>query len=366
MRHSIPISAALLLFCSCTNLLDYKSGQAQELIIMNAMLSTDETEHTVWLHRGLIDKVEALDNARLDCYINGTFAARAVPVRTSDHYDFNYSTYSFSAEIRPGDEVRLEATSGKLHASATVTAPQPATLVSVDTLTVTDSPYQNIAAYATEGSYYYIANSVSGQALSCNLKLQDRPGEANWYRLGVILEFEQQDRFPDHPARDRTRLMHYDWHFGFDLDPILSDGYTSQEAGIDSIIEPVYNYYCSFRDTRFSDGEATVEIHLSPFRVPVYVLYPGEEDDDRNVVHTICPRLVLRFLTLSEEAYQYLSAINRSQSIGYDWNVLTEPVPFPSNVEGGLGLVTVASASDRILEYPSYTIEGKISAYNSF
>lgn len=357
MRPLIPISAALLLLSACTNLLDYRSGQAEELIIMNAMLCTDETEHTVRLHRGLIDKVEPLDDARLDCYINGSLTASAVRTDTHEGYDLSYSTYSFVAAIRPGDEVRLEATSGKLHASATVTAPLPATLVAVDTLTVTDSPYADVSTYSAAGVFN--PDQVKGRALSCRLTLRDRPGETNWYRLRSTCEIEQKDHFPDHPGKDRTRQLRYDWYFGFDLDPILSDGYQSREENTDSILEPVYNYFCAFRDGRFSDGETPAEIHLSPVstaKQPFY--YPSEEGDDENAVHTFHPRMILRLLTLSADEYNYLSALNRSLSRGFDWNFLTEPVPFPSNVEGGLGLVTAASASDFTLEFPSYTEEG--------
>ena len=364
MRPFIPISVALLLLCACTNLLDYRSGQSEELIIMNALLRTDETEHTVWLHRGLIDKVESLDDARLDCYINGSLAARAVRTDMKKGYDYPYSKYSFNAVICPGDEVRLEAASGKMHASATVTAPRPATLVAADTLTVTDSPYADVSTYSAAGVY---DPQVKGRALSCRLTLRDLPGESNWYRLCATLDKEQQDHFPDHPEKDRTRHLRYEWYFGFDLDPILSDGYQSQEEGASSLIDPVYNYFCAFRDNRFADGEALVEIHLSPASTQArFAYYAGEEGDDENAVHTFHPRMILRLLTLSAEEYNYLSAISRGLSRGFDWNFLLEPVSFPSNVEGGLGLVSVASASDIILDYPTFSVEGALAPSESY
>ena len=360
MRHLIPLSTTLLLLCACTNLLDYNSGEPAEVIIMNAMLMTDETEHTVNLNRGLIDRCEALDDADVTCYINGRLAAHAVPAKKQGAYYGNSSPYSFTAEIRPGDEIRLEAASGTMRASATVMVPQPATLVAVDTATVTDSPYSH--AFAGYGYGNYGMNSMGfrkGRILSCKMTLKDRPGETNWYRIRNTVEIEQQDHYPDHPDYDQTRALRRDWSFGFDLDPILSDGYQTKEQDLDVFIDPVYNNYCSFRDIRFADGEATVEIHLASPAWESWIPYAsGQGSEEENAIHTFQPKVILRFLTLSGEEFNYLSAINHAQSYGFDWNTLIEPVPFPSNVEGGLGLVTAASASDFTLEFPSYTEEG--------
>lgn len=46
------------------------------------------------------------------------------------------------------------------------------------------------------------------------------------------------------------------------------------------------------------------------------------------------------------------TAIRAAGVWGFEGAFLTEPVTFPSNVEGGLGLVSVASASDISLALP--------------
>lgn len=318
-----PISAFFLLLAlsACTNPLDYTSGQQPEMIVMNAQLRTDETRHSVFLSRGLIGAAKPLPDAQLDCYINGTFLTRARPcpqdsTGTSTYMGTNYAAeYLFNAELHPGDEVHLVAASGTLHASATVTAPQSATLAAVDTLSVPVSPYSVL--YTSYGQEYT-------EALVCRLRLEDRPGEQNWYRICVDLGDERD---------------HHSVRFGFNRDLILNDGYKSSDAF--DIGQAPGNNFCSFSDKQFADGTAEVEIHVLKNNI-LYV--------KKNWTRAEHPALRLRLLTLSLEEYTYLGAINAADVWGFDGAMLTEPVSFPSNVEGGLGLVSVASASDILLE----------------
>ncbi len=321
MKNLTPVFLLILAASACSNPLDYTVGQQPEMIIMNAQLRTDESRHSVFLSRGLINEVEPLADAELDCYVNGTFVSRARrcpqdSTSASSYMGHAISTeYLFDADIRPGDELRLVAASGDLRASATVTAPQPALLASADTVSVPVSPYS--VMYTSYGEEYT-------EALACRLRLQDRPGEQNWYRLCVDLVTDREN----HSVR-----------FGFDRDLILNDGYKSSDAF--DIGQAPDNEFCSFSDKQFTDRSAEVEIHVLKNNIRFVRKYWTESDH---------PALRLRFLTISLEEYAYLGAINAAEIWGFDGAFLTEPVSFPSNVEGGLGLVSVASASDILLD----------------
>ena len=324
MRNAIPAFIVLLALGACTNPLDYTSGQQPELIIMNAQLRTDETRHSVFLSRGLIGEAEPLPDAQLDCYVNGTLLTRARPCPADSTSAYAYlgqdqtTEYLFDATILPGDELRLVAACGELRASATVTAPQPARLAAVDTVSVPVSPYS--VMYTSYGQEYT-------EALVCRLRLEDRPGEQNWYRICVDLG----------DGRDRHSVR-----FGFNRDLILNDGYKSTDAF--DIGQAPSNSFCSFSDKQFADSAAEVEIHVLKNNIR-YV--------EKNWTDAACAALRLRLLTLSLEEYAYLNAINAAEIWGFEGAVLTEPVSFPSNVEGGLGLVSLASASDIVLALPS-------------
>ena len=55
---------------------------------------------------------------------------------------------------------------------------------------------------------------------------------------------------------------------------------------------------------------------------------------------------------LDEMAWTYLGAVNRQKNRnGFNY-LLVEPVTFPSNVEGGLGFLSVASATPIEIDFP--------------
>lgn len=323
MKNLKALLFLLPALAACTNPLDYTAGQQPEMIIMNAQLRTDETRHSVFLSRGFINLVEPLPDGEVDCYVNGEFVTRARrcpedSISVSFYLGYHYATeYLFDADIRPGDEVRLEASDGALHARATVRAPQTARIAAADTLSIPVSPYT--VSYTSYGAEYT-------ETLVCRLRLEDRPGEQNWYRLCVDL------------AADSG---HHSIRFGFSRDPILNDGYKSSDA-LD-IGQTPKNAFCSFSDRQFADGTGEVEIHVPKNNIRFV---------RQNWETSAHPALQLSLMTLSLEEYSYLNALNAGEVWGFDGAFLTEPVTFPTNVEGGLGFVSIASASSISLALP--------------
>lgn len=339
MKPRITILTAALLTGACTTPIDYQSGQEPELIIMNAFLRTDETEHTVWLSRGQLNDVNALPDATLDCYVNGTLTASGV-LQDTERYTENYHTtacaFRFSAKLQPGDEVRLEAASGELHASATVTAPLPARLAAVDTVSMDSDRYMHV--------------------LACHLQLEDRVGEANWYRLCAVLDGKKQS-ISDTGETVRNESGRNAVSFEFSNDPILNDGYRTQdddralaESGV-TLGTGIYNRFCSFRDQAFADRTAEVDIQIPTSSLHYWGTYNAQP-----LRAFITRQLTLRLLTLSEETFSYLAALNAGAPQGYSWSILTEPVHIPSNVQDGLGFVSLSSASSVTLRLPDVEV----------
>jgi len=330
MKKIFPkLSVLCLLVSSCFKPLEYGTDQDPEVLVINAMLRTDRTDHCVWLSTSTVDDVMALKDASLRCYINGELAAEGICLPDDpDYHNYYASRYTFSAQIRPGDEVRLEASSGALHASATVKAPLAATLAAVDTVRI-------------EHSLYYAYAGYDIPSLGCNLHIQDQPGQDNWYRL--LATYDGKAFGYAAGARDIRNVC-----FEFARDPILSDGNpTLQEH--DFSLSGIFtnllseNIYCTFRDKPFADGRADVQIEI--FDGSVYDYYQQFEVDrserDRH--------LRIDLLTISKDEYDYLNQLNNDVSYEGEriFLILQEPVHIPVNVEGGLGFVSVASVSSQ-------------------
>jgi len=328
-----------LLSGACTNPLEPKFDQDAEMIVLNAMLRTDDTVHVAWLSLSQVDAVERLDDAQLRCYVNGQFVAEGKPAALAQYERVEYSSkYSFRADIHPGDEVRVEASKGLLKASATARAPQAATLVSVDTSYIKESPY---------------FKPDEQPLMSCKLKLQDLPGQPNWYRLSLHHDSDEDSYFYHEKRRYATR-------FGFLQDPVLQDGKAPKPKeghGLDALLPQLDqpHTYCIFRDKPFADGTAEVEIHTpncyNSFRGTRWVqdtlTYKPTEVE---VYHLMS--LEFAFLTITEEEYDYLVQLDKSLHGNNDMGVFQEPVHIPSNVEGGMGFFSVAAASKYTLLFP--------------
>ena len=111
---------------------------------------------------------------------------------------------------------------------------------------------------------------------------------------------------------------------------------------LSSLLE-MENNYLLFDDDTF-DGETRV---LS-VTVNMYNLLAGfsfmpevPEDYDDPYVY-----VVLEHISFAE--YHYLKALNNLSNLGYDAVPFFEPTTIPSNVDGGLGFVSVATDSDPV------------------
>ena len=322
MKKAIFIFPILALLAgACTNDLEISFNHEPELLVMNAMLRTDESFHSVLLSLSRADEAFALKGAQVDCYVNGELVAHGEG-HPADYRESLVGQYTFNAEFHPGDEIRLEARKDALHASATVTVPQPATIVAVDTVSLARSPY--------------FAHGKNPAALGCRLHLQDFPGQPNWFRLEAVFH---EVFYPHGYPYDRQELI----NFGFEQDPILLDGHLAQQGGnsfselFDSM--NTRNIFLTFRDTAFADGIGEPEIHIPYSELDDLYSFDPDVRKEKDIQ--------FHLFTISQEEYDYLAQVAKSRAT--DMGVLAEPVHIPSNVEGGLGFVSVSAVSKLVL-----------------
>ena len=348
--------AALGLLASCENTIRYEYDRNDGQITMLSQMYTSETEHTVFLSMSYPDRVDSLPGATVVCWVNGEkFVAEEQPVPMEEYYDpgFYYETrsdqvvlrrrhqlfteYCFSAQLRPGDEVRVEASKGSLKAWAEVTVPQPATLVRVDTSRVVRThSYADIDGTDTyEAAYMEMAVTV-----------RDIPGEDNYFVLsGNHLTEGEFRRFDESGAVDSTayyRSEDREIDYQTFHDTILEDGYSAGEASslLDELLAT--NQMHCFSDKEFRDGEAVVRPYFDAdyFTWRDYNYYwicPGTNEGDLHSSFTLYLR------TISRDFYNYLRALNNMETYGYDVTPIIEPTSLPNNVTGGFGLVSVGA-----------------------
>ena len=348
--------AALGLMASCENTIRYEYDRNDGQITMLSQMYTSDTEHTVYLSMSYPDRVDSLPGATVVCWVNGEkYVAEEQPVPMEEYYNPGpyletrtdpvvlrrrhqlFNEYVFPATLRPGDEVRVEASKGSQKVWAQVTVPQPAELVQVDTQRVVRS----LSYVDIDGS-----DSYDEAFMEMAVKIRDVPGDDSYFMLAgdYLMEGEFQ-RHDESGAVDST-AYYRQWNREIDYqtfhDAILEDGYSA--GGVNSLLEDILvtNQMHCFSDKEFRDGEAVVR----PFFDADYFIWrdygyqwicPGTDEGDLHASFN------LHLRTISRDFYNYLRALNNLQTYGYDVIPIIEPTILPNNVTGGYGLVSVGA-----------------------
>jgi hypothetical protein len=273
------------------------------------------------------DRIDSLPGATVNCYVNGTVhRAVAAPPEYEPTYDWQtddivflprkdrFTRYDFQAEFKPGDEVRIEASKDGMQAWAELIVPQPGTMVSVDTATVVKS----LVYHDLEGSETY-----EQEYLEFTVRLRDVAGEDNYFMMNADME--------------STSLDYDTFH-----DLVLEDGYSSGLGDLFEDLLPVNSTHC-FSDKMFRDGEVTVHLYFPSYSFNRYYYYDyydeDYEDDGRDMTFR------LRLSSIDRGFYNYLRALNNMLCYGFDVTPIIEPTMLPNNVQGGMGMVSVAAES---------------------
>ena len=280
----------------------------------------------------------------MECFVNGARSvAKAIPAGyTEELVDwqtgetqlvpnrFPYTRYEFEANFKPGDKVRIEASKGNLNAWTELVVPKPGTIMSVDTATVVKSfVYQDIDGTDTYEQEY----------LEFTLRLRDVQGEDNYYSMnGDMTTVTSLSSDGEGETRVDTEGPYWlDYETFHDL--ILEDGYSSGMGELFEDLLPVNSTHC-FSDKMFKDSDATVRFYIPSYYFKSRYYYFFEADRAE----------INRFLNLSLNSfdrsfYNYLRALNNMDTYGYDVSPIIEPTMLPNNVNGGMGIVSIAAES---------------------
>jgi hypothetical protein len=345
MRKTIFLSLLSFLAVSCHEEVILPVGDDRPVGVMNALLNTLDTTHTVLLSVARKSQMLPLERADVHVFVNGTLAATAEEMCGMVQYDPEKEVgYSFNAAFQPGDEVRIEARKDDISMTATVTAPQPATLLSADTVYV---------------QVNYLG--VTEWTIQVKTVFQDLPG-ASYYRVtGRILdEFEYQD-MEKNPIPGYSGAVEDTLWIDSGFDPVISEGAGKTSADLGTLLEKGHTYHC-FSDLSFAGQECTIRFLIDPIRIGVF--YPERYMTDTmsedlstlayNYYRIVRRRAFVQLRTLDFSQYRYLKALEKLESYGKELSFLVEPAALPSNVEGGQGFVGIETVSEIVFYKNGY------------
>lgn len=340
----ITILIAALGFVACENTIMYEYDPSDGKITILGQLSTTNSKHTLFLSMSYPDRIDSLPGAKVECFVNGARSvAKAIPAGYTEELvnwqtgetmlvpnRFPYTQYEFEASFKPGDKVRIEASKGNLNAWTELVVPKPGTIMSVDTATVVKSfVYQDIDGTDTYEQEY----------LEFTLRLRDVQGEDNYYSMnGDMTTVTSLSSDGEGETRVDTEGPYWlDYETFHDL--ILEDGYSSGMGELFEDLLPVNSTHC-FSDKMFKDSDATVRFYIPSYYFKSRYYYFFEADRAE----------INRFLNLSLKSfdrsfYNYLRALNNMATYGYDVSPIIEPTMLPNNVNGGMGIVSIAAES---------------------
>ena len=175
--------------------------------------------------------------------------------------------------------------------------------------------------------------------LEFTLRLRDVQGEDNYYSMnGDMTTVTSLSSDGEGETRVDTEGPYWlDYETFHDL--ILEDGYSSGMGELFEDLLPVNSTHC-FSDKMFKDSDVTVRFYIPSYYFKSRYYYFFEADRAE----------INRFLNLSLKSfdrsfYNYLRALNNMATYGYDVSPIIEPTMLPNNVNGGMGIVSIAAES---------------------
>ena len=320
-------------FTSCENEIPFDIKENSPKLIVNAMIDINVEDNYIFISKTGKDSTTSVTDAMVNIYINDVQMEQITEEFKPDESDsihyFYYSNpsdkkYKTSLRFNPGDKVKIEvfADNNKYHAWAEDIIPRPLEIDKIDTLTFKKDYYTNIRLKTT---------------------FTDYPNERNFYRLVVVqknaLQLKATEEGVDIPSiyeeYEETKYM------DTRQDPILNNGRVSTD---DDIFPQTENLYAVFDDKQLNSTYTMTTSFIRPNEYDSYSMWAN------SIIDRVSVEFKVHLLSITEIQYYYLKALNIVNDESYD-EYLSMPVVYPSNVEGGVGIVGFSSGT-----YKTFTI----------
>lgn len=318
---------ALLTTVSCENELPFNVKDNPPKLVMNALINADSLSNVLFLNFTGRNNAAHVTGATVEVYINGELSESLRPLPPKQEEDMQ-CRFNITGKFNPGDIVRIDARTddGQYHAWAEVTVPQrPNEIMDIDTMTVPLSRYNYIQNY-----------------LRYKINIKDRPNEDNYYRL--IVDKQTMVKSYDEETSDFITQTTHHYNFISREDVVLTDGQpTTSDDEENGMFDTVNNIYGVFDDTRFKDASYIMTVY-NQTDSEFFTEYDSDVNTD----------VVVRLLSITEIEYYYLKALNLIDTDAYD-ETIDEPIKFPGNVQGGVGIIGISTEVSKVIHINSST-----------
>ena len=353
IKSQLLALAALAAACACSKEIDYHRDDIKPQLQMFAQMVAGDSVHVVHLAISKDVTVAKVQSGTVKCFINGKLAAEGSQV-DGDLYirDDNVRTwmdshipstmgqtsFAFSADFKPGDLVRIEAEAdgGTYKASSEVTVPEAPTIEISDTTLTKDT--DGIDVYKVRVKGKDIAGEKSFYRLTAGVSREVRTYSYE-YQNGTYT-FNGTHTFPEESLR-----------IDKDNDPILRDGAPADDVDLTGASLNTFNV---FSDNMFRDG--TFGISFNVFERDIIDISTRSEHREEYGVF-LTSTLHVHVSGVSEVEYNYLKALGIYDYMEGDIS-FTEPVSFPDNVDGGVGVVSITTPGSASIVFKRRIITG--------
>jgi hypothetical protein len=323
-------------FSSCEKTIEFKGETSDPKLVVYSVI-TEDSIISIYLTASrpvtvFEDKVQRIDNAEVNLYIDGAFAEKLnyKPSLTS-HELYELSQYiSESVTPEPGKIYSIEVSvPGYSTVSAQCQLPEIIPILNLDTVTV----------FISEYDYSY-------SSLETKLRFRDPPGVENYYRLVTRskLGIYQGDKSIPYSNENPVRILHsYEYQAASTNDPLLVNREDENLIG-----DGIWNEYYIFSDELISGKEYDLSFAFQNYSYDNYGgLDPAYYEFRINNI---------QLQSISRELYLYLKSTTAHRAVMDD--LFSEPVLVYSNVENGIGIFAAYSASNTQIKIGEYPVEG--------
>lgn len=314
--YFLMMAAALL--AACDNPLEFNPENKADELVLNAHLSADEQWHTVYVALSHTEYVSMVSSGELSCYVNGSLVAKTntlTLLNDDNPYMSPGKVFTFKADFKAGDKVRIEVAADGFKASNEQIVPDAPTVTKVDTVTVRNR---------NEGGYVDVCYRF-------DTTVKDSDPEDSFFRLTLTDHGESTYYKDDVEIGQATSDVLRD--FWADDDPVLNEGHFVADEMPFEI--GATNKYGIFTDNMFAGASAT----LKPVAGKYSFGLTGYMDGADSV--KVATTAVVKVYGLSKPYFYYFKALNSLRDGGGD--LALEDVQIPDNIDGGIGFIGIAN-----------------------